>query len=179
MKINRRKTGITAIASRQAETLAREAAKSAALAYTDDSKPGIRRIRAGRGFIYRTAIGKKLRDAAALARIRALVIPPAWANVWICPTANGHVQATGYDVRGRKQYKYHAKWRTVRDETKFDRLADFGATLPKIRRRVSRDLKLRGISRQKVLAMVIRLLETTLIRVGNEESMPSRTVRMG
>jgi DNA topoisomerase I len=152
-----------------AEADARQAAHSAALTYTSDSKPGIRRKRAGRGFVYRDASGKIVRSAADLARIRMLVIPPAWVDVWICPSANGHLQATGRDVRGRKQYKYHARWRITRAETNFDRLASFGAILPRIRRRINRDLRLPGITKSKVLATVVRLLETTLIRVGNEE----------
>jgi DNA topoisomerase-1 len=152
-----------------AEADSRQAAHSATLTYTSDATPGIRRIRKGRGFLYRAVSGKIVGRAAALARIRSLVIPPAWTDVWICVLANGHLQATGRDVRGRKQYKYHARWRTIRDETKFDRLASFGAILPRIRRRINRDLRLPGISRSKVLAVVVRLLETTLIRVGNEE----------
>jgi DNA topoisomerase I len=152
-----------------AEADSRQAAHSAALTYTSDATPGIRRIRKGRGFLYRDAAGKMVRSTANLERIRLLVIPPAWTDVWICVSANGHLQATGRDVRGRKQYKYHVRWRKARDETKFDRLASFGASLPRIRRRINRDLRLPGISRSKVLAVVVRLLETTLIRVGNEE----------
>jgi DNA topoisomerase-1 len=168
VKSNHRKTYM-ASTSIDAEADARHAAHSADLTYTSDSKPGIRRNRAGRGFSYRDASGKIVRSAVDLARIQSLVIPPAWTDVWICSSANGHLQATGRDVRGRKQYKYHARWRRIRDETKFDRLASFGAMLPRIRRKINRDLRLPGISRSKVLAMVVRLLETTLIRVGNEE----------
>jgi DNA topoisomerase I len=168
MKSNHSKTCVAAnIISAEADS--RQVAHSAALTYTSDSAPGIRRIRAGRGFLYRDASGKVVRSAANLARIQSLVIPPAWTDLWICVSANGHLQATGRDVRGRKQYKYHVRWRKARDETKFDRLASFGAALPRMRRRINRDLRLPGISRSKVLAVVIRLLETTLIRVGNEE----------
>lgn len=161
---------VSATAGRiDADTAGREAAEAASLTYTNDARPGIRRIRAGRGFIYRDSNGKRIREPAILERIQALVIPPAWTDVWICPSASGHLQATGRDDRGRKQYKYHSRWRKTRDETKFERLAMFGATLPRIRRAVNRDLRSKELSRSKVLAMVIRLLETTLIRVGNEE----------
>ena len=110
-----------------------------------------------------------MKDAATVERIRKLAIPPAWTDVWICPRANGHLQATGRDARGRKQYRYHADWREVRDETKFGRMIAFGEALPKIRERIDRDLSQRGLGREKVLATVVKLLETTLIRVGNEE----------
>jgi DNA topoisomerase-1 len=113
--------------------------------------------------------GSHLGDTQVLERIRALAIPPAWERVWICPRADGHIQATGYDARGRKQYRYHAEWRRVRDETKYERLADFARRLPSVRRRIARDLAKRGLPREKVLATVVRLLETTLIRVGNTE----------
>jgi DNA topoisomerase-1 len=134
-----------------------------------DDQPGIRRARSGKGFRYRTPDGKVLHDPDELRRIRALVIPPAWTDVWICPLANGHLQATGRDDRGRKQHRYHPRWREVRDETKYHRMIAFGQALPRIRRRTERDLARRGLPRDKVRATIVRLLETTLIRVGNEE----------
>ncbi|HZS08786.1 MAG TPA: DNA topoisomerase IB [Blastocatellia bacterium] len=149
--------------------VAREAAKSAGLRYVNDTSPGILRRRAGKGFSYIGVDGKPLRDADELARIRALAIPPAWTGVWICPSPHGHIQATGRDAKGRKQYRYHARWRAVRDETKYDRMIAFGHALPRIRERTESDLVLPGLPREKVLATVVRLLERTLIRVGNEE----------
>jgi len=143
-------------------------ARSAGLRYTTDRRPGIRRVRSGRSFRYITPEGKVLRSRA-LRRIRGLVIPPAWTNVWICPDERGHLQATGRDGRGRKQYRYHPRWREVRDETKYHRLIGFAQTLPTIRRRTEADLRRPGLSREKVLATVVRLLEKTLIRVGNDE----------
>jgi DNA topoisomerase-1 len=139
------------------------------LRYVHDDRPGIRRVRSGKGFRHVGPDGKTVRDPAVLRRIRSLVIPPAWTDVWICPTANGHVQATGTDARGRKQYRYHPRWREVRDETKYHRMIAFGQALPRIRARVEKDLKLPGLPRAKVLAAIVRLLETTLIRVGNDE----------
>lgn len=144
-------------------------AEFAGLRYVSCDAPGIRRVRAGRGFAYRDADGKLVRDRAVLARIRALVLPPAWRDVWICARADGHLQAVGRDARGRKQYRYHARWREVRDETKYNRMLRFGELLPRIRAEVERHLGLAGLPREKVLAAVVRLLETTLIRVGNEE----------
>jgi DNA topoisomerase-1 len=146
-----------------------EAATAARLRYVSDALPGIRRKRAGKGFSYTAPDGHPLRDGADLNRIRSLAIPPAWTDVWICPAANGHIQATGRDAKGRKQYRYHPRWREVRDENKYGRMLAFGRALPRIRRRVRRDLSLPGLPRQKVLATVVRLLEITLIRVGNEE----------
>jgi DNA topoisomerase-1 len=148
---------------------AEEAAKSAGLSYVSDSGPGIRRRRAGKGFYYIGVDGKTLRDKAELKRIRALAIPPAWTDVWICPTADGHIQATGRDAKGRKQYRYHTRWRILRDETKYDRMIAFGQALSHLRERIDHDLALPGLPREKVLAAVARLLEITLIRVGNEE----------
>ena len=145
------------------------AARDAGLRYVTDDRPGIRRIRAGRGFRYIGPDGVAIRDAATLERIRALAIPPAWTDVWICPSATGHLQATGRDARGRKQYRYHPDWRESRDAVKYERLIAFAEALPTIRRRVSADLRRRGIPREKVLALVVRLLELTLIRVGNDE----------
>jgi DNA topoisomerase-1 len=145
------------------------AARAAGLRYVSDATPGIRRVRAGKGFRYVGANGKPVRDAATLRRVRSLVIPPAWTDVWICPRADGHLQATGRDARGRKQHRYHPRWRAVRDETKYHRLVAFARALPRLRRRVARDLARPGLPREKVLAAVVRLLEITLARVGNEE----------
>jgi DNA topoisomerase-1 len=135
----------------------------------NDDRPGITRKRSGRGFSYTGVEGAAMHDRATLARIRALAIPPAWTDVWICPTANGHIQATGRDARHRKQYRYHPRWQQVRDATKYGRMVEFGTALPKIRARLETDLGLSGIPKDKVLATVVRLLETTFIRVGNEE----------
>jgi DNA topoisomerase I len=146
-----------------------EAARAAQLRYVSDSRPGIRRRVAGGGFIYLNGQDTQVEDEAVLARIRALAIPPAWTEVWICKLSYGHLQASGRDARGRKQYRYHARWRKVRDEAKYDRMSDFGAALPRIRERVEADLRLTKLTREKVLAIVTRLLETTFIRVGNEE----------
>ncbi|XYJ12349.1 DNA topoisomerase IB [Telluria sp. B2] len=145
------------------------AAKAAGLRYVTDHKPGIRRERDGEGFRYIDAKGEPVEDEATLKRIKALVIPPAWTDVWICPQANGHLQATGRDAKGRKQYRYHAKWRNVRDEVKYERMINFGKALPTIRAEVDRALKLPGLPREKVLATIVYLLEATMMRVGNEE----------
>ena len=134
-----------------------------------DEEPGIRRRRAGRGFAYAYPDGRPVRGAAELQRIKKLAIPPAWSEVWIARRPDAHLQATGRDARGRKQYRYHSEWRTQRDAAKFDRLLDFAASLPKIRRRVRRDLRGRDVTREFVIAVVVRLLETSLVRVGNEE----------
>ncbi|MEO7072503.1 MAG: DNA topoisomerase IB [Rhodanobacter sp.] len=142
--------------------------RAAGLVYVSDEQPGLHRQRHGRGFSYRNAHGKRVGDAADLARIRALVIPPAYTDVWICANPNGHLQATGRDARGRKQYRYHPQWRTLRDHGKFDRVLDFGQALPRLRRRVTRDLAQPGLPCDKVLALLVRLLDETLIRVGNE-----------
>ena len=144
-------------------------AKAAGLRYVTDTKPGIHRRRSGKGWAYLDPSGKVIRDAEERLRIQALAIPPAWAQVWICPQANGHIQATGRDARGRKQYRYHPDWRAVRDETKFTRMIAFAEALPKLRQRLREDLALPGLPREKVLAAVVSLLETTLIRVGNDE----------
>lgn len=146
-----------------------QSAKSAGLRYVSDAGPGIRRKKVGTGMVYLDPDGHTIRDREVLGRIKSLAIPPAWRNVWICPIAHGHVQATGLDAKGRKQYRYHPRWREVRDETKYDRMLIFGRVLPKIRRRVERDLARSGLPREKILAAIVRLLETTLIRVGNEE----------
>jgi DNA topoisomerase-1 len=146
-----------------------EAAEEAGLKYVNDDRPGYRRKAKGKEFDYLDTEGKTIREEQRLLRIKRLAIPPAWTDVWICPSSNGHIQATGRDARGRKQYRYHERWREVRDENKFDRLAQFAKALPNIRRRVARDLKLPDLPRQKVLATIVRLLERTFIRIGNEE----------
>jgi DNA topoisomerase-1 len=147
----------------------RVAAEDAGLLYVSDEQPGIARRRAGKGFTYRAPRGGAVRDAATLKRIRALAIPPAWTGVWICPHPEGHIQATGRDARGRKQYRYHPRWREVRDAAKYDRLLEFARLLPGIRDRVRADMAKGGLPREKVLATVVHLLETTLIRVGNDD----------
>ena len=139
------------------------------LSYCSDEHPGLTRRRAGTGWSYRDAQGRTIKDARVVARIRALAIPPAWTEVWICPKANGHIQATGRDAKGRKQYRYHADWSAARSGNKFDRLPAFARALPKLRARVEHDLGTRGPTRAKVLATAVRLLEITLIRVGNTE----------
>jgi DNA topoisomerase-1 len=144
-------------------------AEAAGLRYVIDDRPGITRRRVGRGFSYRAPDGTPIRDPQLLQQLRALAIPPAWRDVWICPNPNGHVLATGRDARGRKQYRYHPRWRDVRDATKFDRMLPFGAVLPTIRERIERDLALRGLPREKVLAAVLRLIDAALLRVGNDE----------
>lgn len=150
------------------------AAKAAGLRYVHDDRPGIRRVpkdekRPGDGFVYLDAHGDPVEDETTLGRIRSLAIPPAWTGVWICAQANGHLQATGRDARGRKQYRYHPTWRAVRDEAKYERMISFGQALPAIRREVDRALGLPGLPREKVLATIVYLLEATMMRVGNEE----------
>src|SRR5262249_23358610 len=145
------------------------AARSAGLRHTSDDRPGIRRLRCGKGFRYLGPDGRPVRDRETLRRIRPLAVPPASPAAAICPLPDGHLQATGRDARGRKQYRYHPRWRAVRDESKYDRMVAFGLALPRIRARVERDLALPGLPRARVLATVVRLLETTLVRVGNEE----------
>jgi DNA topoisomerase-1 len=154
---------------RSKSLIASQTASDAGLRYMTDRGPGIRRLRRGRGFRYVDAHGEPLDNPDDLARIKSLVIPPAWENVWICPSPIGHIQATGYDKRGRKQYRYHARWRAVRDEAKYDRVMAFGRALPKIRERTERDLARPGLPRAKVLATVVQLLDRSLIRVGNDE----------
>ena len=146
-----------------------EVAEEAGLRYVSDEQPGYTRKTKGDDFDYFDTEGRKIRDETRLLRIKRLAIPPAYTNVWICPTPNGHIQATGRDARGRKQYRYHERWREVRDENKYDRMIVFAKALPKLRRRVNRDLKRRGLPREKVLATVVQLLERTFIRIGNEE----------
>jgi DNA topoisomerase-1 len=146
-----------------------DAAEGAGLRYVSDDRPGYTRKPKGDDFEWFDADGKPIRDEQRLLRIKRLAIPPAWTDVWICPSPNCHIQATGRDARCRKQYLYHERWREVRDENKYDRIISFGKALPKIRRRVARDLKLPGLPRNKVLATVVQLLERTFIRIGNEE----------
>jgi DNA topoisomerase-1 len=146
-----------------------ESAAAAGLRYVKDGGPAIRRIRTGKGFRYLKPDGKPLRDSDEIGRIQALAIPPAWTNVWICPSRYGHLQAVGWDAKGRKQYRYHPLYRSVRDEAKFGRMIAFGSMLAVIRKRVHQDLGRPGLPREKVLAAVVRLLETTFIRVGNDE----------
>lgn len=147
---------------------ARRQARDAGLVYVSDEQPGIRRRRAGKGFSYVDTKGRRIANEAELTRIRALAVPPAYVDVWICANPRGHLQATGRDARQRKQYRYHPQWRSVRDDGKFDRVMAFGASLPRLRRHVSRDLARPGLPKEKVLALVVRLLDDTMIRVGNE-----------
>ena len=148
---------------------AMDAAEGAGLRYVNDDRPGYTRKSKGDDFEWLDTEGKVIRDEQRLLRLKRLAIPPAWTDVWVCPAPNGHIQATGRDARGRKQYLYHERWREVRDENKYDRIISFGKALPKIRRRVAKDLKLPGLPRNKVLATVVQLLESTFIRIGNEE----------
>jgi DNA topoisomerase-1 len=145
------------------------AARTAGLRYVDPQDPGIRRVRRGRGFGYVDAKGARVTDKKTLERVASIVIPPAWQDVWISPHAIGHIQATGRDARGRMQYRYHPLWAQVRDATKYERTIAFARALPRLRRRVARDMRLRGLPRRKVVAAAVRLLDTALIRVGNEE----------
>lgn len=144
-------------------------AREAGLRYVTDQSPGIVRETAGKTIRFKDAEGRVVKDAATLARIKRLAIPPAWTEVWICPQANGHIQATGRDARRRKQYRYHPDWSSVRDGAKFERMIAFGRALPRIRARVARDMSRGRLDRRKVLATMVRLLETTLVRIGNEE----------
>ncbi len=146
-----------------------EIAAEVGLRYISDAAPGIRRIKSGRGFRYLDPNGRPVTDDRVLDRVRSLAIPPAWTDVWISPIASGHIQATGRDVKGRKQYIYHPLWRQMRDETKYHRMSDFGRSLPTVRDRVDRDLGLHGYPRERVLATIVRLLDETAIRIGNPE----------
>ena len=157
------------VADLQIVTDPEEAAEEAGLRYVSDDQPGYTRKQRGDDFEYFDTKGQPITDEARLLRIKRLAIPPAYTDVWICPTANGHLQATGRDARGRKQYRYHEKWRDARDETKYDRMLTFGAALPKIRERVEADLALPGLPKNKVLATIVSIMERTFIRVGNEE----------
>ena len=147
----------------------RDAAETAGLVYVSDEEPGIRRKKSGKGFTYLHPDGKKVDDRATLDRIKSLAIPPAYTDVWICPKANGHIQATGRDVKGRKQYRYHPAFREVRESTKYERLLEFAKSLPAIRKTIDDHMSRPGLPREKVLATVVHLLENTLIRVGNED----------
>ena len=152
--------------------MAAEAAQmaiEAGLRYVSCKDPGIRRVRAGKGFYYLTPENRRLTSANELKRILGLAVPPAYKDVWICMNPRGHLQATGHDARGRKQYRYHADWRQVRDSAKFDRMIAFGDALPKLRRRLARDLALPGLPREKVLAAVAALLDVSRARIGNVE----------
>jgi len=146
----------------------KDAAEAVGLSYASPDTPGISRKRAGKGFTYRGPGGERVTDPVTLKRIRALVIPPAWTSVWICADPNGHIQAIGYDQKGRRQYRYHAKFREIRDGVKFDHMMAFAEALPRLRRQVAADMALAGLGRRKVLATVVHLLETTMIRVGNQ-----------
>jgi len=155
--------------SAQAIVNPRDAAESAGLRYVSDERPGIRRKKVGTGFSYIRPDGSRLSGPDALKRIRALAIPPAWTDVWICPFSDGHIQATGRDAKGRKQYRYHARFREVRESRKYEHVVTFADALPSIRETVREHMALRGLPREKVLATVVHLLETTLIRVGNDD----------
>ena len=150
------------------EDVPQEAARAAGLRYVTDVSPGIGRL-GRKQFRYRDSRGRIIRDSSTLRRIRTLAVPPAWKEVWICPVPNGHLQATGRDARGRKQHRYHKRWREVRDETKYNKMIPFAKALPGIRARTRRDLARPGLLREKVLATIVRLLEASLIRVGNDE----------
>jgi DNA topoisomerase I len=143
------------------------AARAAELRYTSDTEPGIERRRRGKGFSYYRG-GRRVEDGATLARIRTLAIPPAWRDVWICPSPNGHIQATGKDAKGRKQYRYHPRWRSVRDAAKYEHVVLFAEALPRLRARVEKDLSARGLPRRKVVAAIIELMQRTCLRVGND-----------
>jgi DNA topoisomerase-1 len=153
-----------------AETIVdpKDAAESAGLRYVSDTRPGIRRRKSGKGCTYTRADGSRLTESDALSRIKSLAVPPAWADVWICPFADGHIQATGRDAKGRKQYRYHPRFREVRESTKYEHVVAFAEALPSIRTKVGEDMALRGLPREKVLATIVHLLET-LIRVGNDQ----------
>jgi len=144
-------------------------ARAAGLRYVSDQSPGIRRKRVGKAFTYLASDGRTIRDGEIIRRVKSLAIPPAWTDVWICLDARGHLQATGRDARGRKQYRYHHRWREVRDTVKYDRMLAFAEALPKIREQTDRDLERPGLPREKVLATIVRLLEDTRIRIGNDE----------
>ena len=154
---------------RAAKRVARQAARRAGLVYSDDARPGIRRVRRGKGFSYKRPRGGLVRDQRTLDRIRGLAIPPAYTDVWINPDPRGHLQVTGRDLRGRKQYRYHPQWNAERGSGKFDRIVAFGQALPKLRRRVRSDLADKGFARDKVCAVVLKVLANTLIRIGNDD----------
>jgi DNA topoisomerase-1 len=162
-------TGATVAANDNATPDAARIAREAGLVYVCDATPGITRRRVSDAFVFEAPDGERIDDEATLARIRALAIPPAYTDVWICPRANGHLQATGRDACGRKQYRYHAQWQAARGDGKYERVIEFGEALPKLRRRLRRDLALRGHPREKVLAIVVAVMAETLVRVGNDE----------
>jgi DNA topoisomerase-1 len=169
MHVAPRPSSTSVVRSQSGPALSRKAARSIGLRYVSDRDPGIVRKATGRGFQYLDSEGRPVRDALTLERIRSLVIPPAWTDVWICSRGDGHLQAVGRDARRRKQYRYHDSYRQVRDETKFTRMAAFGAALPRIRAQVQKDLSSRGICKQKVLAAIVHLLDSVAIRIGNED----------
>ena len=146
-----------------------DAAESAGLRYVSDARPGIRRRKSGKGFSYARVDGSRLSEPHVIRRIKALAVPPAWTDVWICPFAEGHIQATGRDAKGRKQYRYHVRFREIRESTKYERVIEFAGALPAIREKVEEHMALRGLPREKVLATVVHLLDTTLIRIGNDD----------
>lgn len=146
-----------------------ESARSAGLRYVSDQKPGFRRQETRDGFCYLDQNGKTITDTTVLGRIKSLAIPPAWQQVWICPVTNGHIQATGRDAKGRKQYRYHPKWRLMRDEVKYERVVQFGKALPSLREKVEADLRLQALPMRKVLAAIVKMLDLTGVRIGNEE----------
>jgi DNA topoisomerase-1 len=148
---------------------ARDAAESAGLVYVDDQSLGLTRRKSGKGWSYREATGAKISGKAVIERINRIGIPPAYTDVWICSDERGHIQATGRDAKGRKQYRYHERFREVRDSTKYEHMLTFAEVLPGIRERIDADMARRGLPREKVLATVVRLLETTMIRVGNAD----------
>lgn len=168
MHLAPRRSSASAVRLPSAPALSREAARSIGLRYVSDREPGIVRKAIGRGFQYFDPTGARVTDAATLERIRNLAIPPAWTDVWICPRNDGHLQAVGRDAKRRKQYRYHDSYRQIRDETKFTRMAAFGAALPGIRTHIQRDLSKRGLCKQKVLAAIVHLLDSVAIRIGNE-----------
>jgi len=160
---------LNSVESAQTTVDTKGAAESVGLRYVSDARPGIGRRKSGKGFSYTRVDGSRLSEPDVLGRIKALAVPPAWTDVWICPFTDGHIQATGRDARGRKQYRYHARFREVRESTKFERVIAFADVLPSIREKVQEHMALRGLPREKVLATVVHLLETTLIRVGNDD----------
>jgi DNA topoisomerase I len=164
LKVTQSAVNLTGVAAEAAQM-----AVEAGLIYVSDAEPGIRRLRSGKGFRYFTPQNRPLAAAKELKRIASLAIPPAYRDVWISLQARGHLQATGRDARGRKQYRYHAQWRQVRDSAKFDRIIAFGEALPKLRRRLKRDLSVAGLPREKVLAVIVSILDATRVRIGNTE----------
>ncbi|MEO6227983.1 MAG: DNA topoisomerase IB [Thermomonas sp.] len=162
-----RKSADTRIEPASKSEAAMASARASGLRYVSDEEPGLRRHPTKTGFLYVDAAGRPITDEATLGRVRSLAIPPAYQDVWICPRANGHLQATGRDARGRKQYRYHPRWAEVRGQQKFGRVADFGAALPRLRRRLRRDLALAGFPQQKVAAILVGVMADTLVRIGN------------